>query len=348
MQIKEYEKDMDILCDRIGEASFCIKEMLEKQSEFNTYKKDFKIIARLRGEEKKTILSMISAMLIVDPNYRDGNEEMSKITYGIFRTYEKEQEEDAKELKRLEEEQVNRKGDRERIEQEREELSNKRKKLQDRDILYRFESISIGIMMIISCGVYLYLHKLYEFAYELPIAFTILVGIALIFTFFQLRVGIRKKQKWLKKQDRRFQALQEDDKIQEVRKKLRLEELYLKYAVNSYREMQALHEKYEEEKTGIQENSLKAIQVGILEALKRRGIEHAEFFINFPATFIEPEELGHIKTYIDKRQESIENGVYFYIMGQKEDMKQMNELIKKHPNLKTYAQTALEGYGIEV
>lgn len=348
MQIKEYERDLDILCDRIGEASFDIKEMLQKQSEWNTYDKDFSIIELLYGEEKKSLLSMIRAMLIVDPNYRAEIGGMTKMSYSICRAYEKEQEEDKKELKKLEQMQWNRTIEIEEAIEEKERLQEKMQKLKQNNLFYQLEIISTVVMMIASGILYLYLYQMYGMAYELIGGFTLLVGLTIIVLLIQLRLRTKKKQRWIRRQERRMQILEENERIQEERKKLRLQELYTKYEVNSYAELESLFELYEKKKQKIEEASFQLIKIGLLEALKRKGIQNTEFFMNVPMIFMEDEMMQRVKAYIEARKTSLENTVYCHIMGQKEDMAKMNEMIERYPHLKEHAQTALEGYGLKM
>ena len=324
MQQKEYEKDLTILCERIGDASIYIKEMLAKQSDLNGYLSDVKTISKWNLEDKKSLLAMVTAMFTVDYNYQFHALEFSNISYGIFRNYEEEIASDIEKMKELEEKKEDRESEQESLHNEKRKLQRKQKRLKFWCLFCKVGIIFTILLLFLSGGYFAYLYFQEGLFSEKKVAFVGFVGCAWILLLLQSRVRGKKRLIRLGEREWQVDFLLDHEEIQEFREEVMFEERCLKYQVKGWYELQILFDAYKEEHKPMQKKALQLVQVGITESMKRKKLEHPEFFIHFPNSFDNDKELSKIQEYLEKRRAQLESSVYTYIMEQKKDLERVN------------------------
>lgn len=348
MELVQREQYINIVCGRIGKTALYIRDLLEEQSELNSYSKDLRVIEKFELEEKKNITSLSNALFAVDENYKEEGNGLSRMNYGIFQNYEKEIHQDIKAFQLLESNIENRKFDKIQRKKEREQLEEKKDKLRELHLFCKLEGISIGIMICLTIVLFVYWHSKYEFSYGFPFFFLFSITGGIFLLLYQLFGYGKKKLDEYEKNEQYWEMLESEEKIQQFREDLQREELCLKYSVDDCEELESNLQLYRLQKKLVVGNSLFVVQLGLNEFLRRKEVENPQFFIHFPMCFIKETELLKLKLYVQNRKQDLENNIYYQIMGQKEDLEKLRQFADQYPVLKEQIETALSGYGITI
>lgn len=348
MERLEREQYITIICNRIGTTALYIQELMERQSELNSYYREIQMIEKMNKDEKSDVRTLIEALCNVDENYKNNGSGLSKINYGIFQNWEKEVEKDIQMLQRLRNKHYERKGRELQRKREKERIEKGREQIQDIQMFCKIEGLSLFFMFWFTIALFFVWNRQYEFSVIFPSFWLVTViggGFLILYQLF--RYSKMKIEAYTMREEELYR-LEKEEEIEHFREEWKKEEIALKYMVDDCEELEDNWQLYHLQKKLVLQHSLFAVRIGVMEFLNRKGLEHSSFFVYFPMCFLKETEFRKLKLYIENRKEHLENNLYHQIMGQKSDLEEMKKWGTKYPVLREYIQTALNGYGITI
>lgn len=351
MKRNECEKNLDSICDRIGESVYQIQDFMMEQNVVHSHLADLEQLDQMKEEDREQAAALAGELLNYDEGYRYHHKELSHLQYGLLCQYEREVSEEIKDIRELEENQSLIKGDMLQMEQEQIESQDQEEELEERQKVLLASMVSVLAMAAIGFLLLLYLYKNYQFAYKMPaVALLSITCIILIILMFCRGKG-KKKKEGIQRKNQRYTELIEQEKLRYEINRQRLVSFYSKYQVESQRELSNFWARYLDGKKKYEENNIEMIRKlkqQLLHTIKDYDLIFPEFWINFPYGFISEKQQQRIREYLEERKQKIEEMIAGQYQEQEKGFDEMKVILEEYPDLTEYVIHVLEGYDIQI
>ena len=348
MEVREQEKNLDTICDRIGETVYQIQELTEEKNKVEGYLMDMEQIGKIPEHDKTYLYSILSALFEADPNYQKQQDILSHLSYGILKQHEKEIESDLAEWQRLEEEQMKINGEVGKLKQEQERIEEQEIFCMEQQKTFIPSVVSLIVMVGISSGLCYWAWLFYEFSYEIPLIFIGLIGIFCLILLLFSRQKRKHRLAILQKRKMRLQQYYENLMNRFEQSLFLKTEMEERYFVKNKKELFDGYQLYIEEKKLVQPERLKEVRKVFVHTLSAYGIQYPELFLNYPHSLVEYSERKQVKNYFEARKRQNEKHFLWQERLQDSYFAKIQEIVTQYPDLREEANRALKTYGISI
>lgn len=348
MELKKQEKDLDAICDRIGETTYYIEDLQKEENVLEGYLADIERMESFLEEKKQEGYSMFYTLHAIDTSYEEKPGDFSNLLFSIFQKYEKESESEQDELHKLENERAKMTKEVNDFAEEEVVLKEKEEKYKERQKTCLAWEISVILMMAMAIGVFAFMGMHYEFSYKIGISFCILIGAFLLLIVLQFKGRMKKKIVFIQRRLERICQYQEHLTERLTQNSFLKTALEYKYGIKNSQEFEHLLEQYKEIEQNVELEQIAEEKKRISDILLEYGFFYPEIFVNDPYSFVEHVERKQMKNYFELRKKQIKKHLLWQKERQEKYILEMNKIITKYPQLKTYAENMLEDYGLKI
>jgi F0F1-type ATP synthase assembly protein I len=348
--------DVAYKCDQIIDATYHVDELRVEYDMVTSYFTDIQTIENLPEEVRAEITATAKKISMLESETKEflhSDDRISDVDFRMIQGLEKNLTEIFSQLKELEDMDMKIKKDLKNLEIEKNTQEYIQDNVEDQQHRLRMFMIVLGgtsaflILVLAILGIVMQANVM------IPILLIVLVVMGMtafsVVTFHKLTYQYKLAQK----KENKAISLTNKVKIKYVNNTSTLEYLYNKYNIKNLRELEYLYDQYTimvEEVRKYQKNSgdLREYSDALSKLLFNHGIKDPDIWIKQTPALVDPREMVEVKHSLNVRRQKLREQIAYNESLRVEGLKDIEELLKKDPDLREQVRKELEVYQINV
>lgn len=341
-------------CELIAESRKQIEEAKAEYQMVTSYLTDMQKIDLIPKEQRQNMEDAARRIISLSrerENYQRRNTSITDIQYRLFERYEEQIPKELVNLRESENYQELIHQDIERLEQEKQNLSDEVEEIRGRQSFLKGIAITTCIIIILLFLIIAFLGGLSKANLILPFLLTILMGMAsALYLFIEARKITHDLRLAGIKQNRQI-SLMNKVKIKSVNNRNYLEYACSKYMVDNYEQFKARWEEYvkvKDETRRYQSNTelLEFYNNELIKELVKAGIADSEIWIYQPSAILDGREMVEVRHRLNVRRQKLRERIESDSRQIEEAIRNIREARKAYPELEDETIHILKRYNI--
>lgn len=353
----EGEKDdVAYKCDQIIDATYQVDELRVEYDMVTSYFTDIQTIETLPKEVRQEITDIAKKIAFLESEtsaFLHSDDRISDANFRMIQKMEKNLNEVFGKLKELEDMDEKIKRDMKHLEAEKNSQEYMQDSIEEQQSRLRVFLMALGgtsALLVVALAI---VSAVLQVNLMIPVLLVILV--VMLMAAFSI-VTYRKlsyEYKLSEKKENKAISLMNKVKIKYVNNTSTLEYLYEKYNIKSLRELEYLYDQYTimvDEVRKFQKSSgdLREFSDSLSKLLFAHGVKDPDIWVKQTPALIDPREMVEVKHSLNVRRQKLRDQIAYNEELRVTGLKDIEDLLKRDPELRSQVRKELEAYNIRM
>lgn len=354
--IKDDQDDVAYKCDQIIDATYQVDELKVEYDMVTSYFTDIQTIEALPKDTRIEIMDVAKKIAYLERETKEflhSDDRISDANFRMIQRMEKDINDVFGRLKDLEDMDAKIKRDMKHLEAEKNSQEFYQDSIEEQQSRLRFFLMALGgasVLLVIALAVISVLMQV-----DLMIPVLLIILVVMIMSALSV-VTYRKmsyEYKMAEKRENRAISLMNKVKIKYINNTSTLEYLYNKYNVKSLRELEYLYDQYmimvdEVRKFQKSSGDLREFSDKLSKLLFSHGVNDPDIWVKQTPALIDPREMVEVKHSLNVRRQKLREQIAYNENLRTAGLKDIEELLKRDPDLRDQVRKELDVYHIKL
>ena len=354
--IKDGQDDVAYKCDQIIDATYQMDELKVEYDMVTSYFTDIQTIEELPEERRAEVTDIAKKIAFLEKETKEflhSDDRISDANFRMIQRMEKNLNEIFAQLKELEDMDEKIKRDMKHLEAEKNSQEYLQDRIEEQQSRLRVFLMALGgtsALLVVTLAI---IGVVMEVNLMLPVLLIILVVMCMAAFSVVTYRKLSYEYKMSEKKENKAISLMNKVKIKYVNNTSTLEYLYGKYNIKSLRELEYLYDQYTimvEEVRKFQKSSgdLRQFSEELAKILYSHGVKDPDIWIKQTPALIDPREMVEVKHSLNVRRQKLREQIAYNENLRLAGLKDIEELLKRDPDLRDQVRKELEVYHIRM
>ena len=354
--IKEGQDDVAYKCDQIIDATYQVDELKVEYDMVTSYFTDIQTIESLPKDIRIEIMEIAKKIDFLERETKEflhSDDRISDANFRMIQKMEKNLNEVFGQLKDLEDMDVKIKLDMKHLEAEKNTQEYLQDSIEEQQARLRMFLMALGgasALLVVALAV---IGVVMQVNLMIPVLLIILVVMVMSALSVVTYRKLSYEYKMAEKRENRAISLMNKVKIKFVNNTSTLEYLYGKYNIKSLRELEYLYDQYTimvDEVRKFQKSSgdLREYSDSLSKILFSHGVKDPDIWVKQTPALIDPREMVEVKHSLNVRRQKLREQIAYNENLRVAGLKDIEELLKRDPDLRDQVRKELEVYHIRM
>ena len=354
--IKEGQDDVAYKCDQIIDATYQVDELKVEYDMVTSYFKDIQTIESLSKDTRLEIMEIAKKIAYLERETKEflhSDDRISDANFRMIQRMEKDMNEIFGRLKDLEDMDAKIKRDMKHLEAEKNSQEFYQMSLEEQQSRLRLFLVVLGgtsALLVVALAV---IGVLMQVDLMIPVLLIILVVMVMSALSVVTYRKMSYEYKMSEKRENKAISLMNKVKIKYINNTSTLEYLYNKYNVKSLRELEYLYDQYmimvdEVRKFQKSSGDLREFSDKLSKLLFSHGVNDPDIWVKQTPALIDPREMVEVKHSLNVRRQKLREQIAYNENLRTAGLKDIEELLKRDPDLRDQVRKELDVYHIKL
>ncbi len=354
--IKEGQDDVAYKCDQIIDATYQMDELKVEYDMVTSYFEDIQIIEALPSEKREEITGIANKIDFLEQEtkkFLHSDDRISDSNFRMIQKNEKNLNEIFGQLKDLEDMDEKIKRDMKHLEAEKNSQEYLQDSIEEQQSRLRVFLMALGCASVLLVLTLAIISVVLDVNMLIPVLLIILVVVSMAAFSVVTYKKLTYEYKMSEKRQNKAISLMNKVKIKYINNTSTLEYLYGKYNIKSLRELEYLYDQYTimvDEVRKFQKSSgdLRLFSDELSKLLFSYGVKDPDIWIKQTPALIDPREMVEVKHSLNVRRQKLREQISYNENLRLAGLRDIEEMLKRDPELRDRVRKELEVYHIRM